>query len=211
MTCRMARAKSSLTTPRAPSLHEEAAGGRNVNGMGSIRGSQFRHNLLHVRLHGCLRNREVRRDNLVGHTASNFSKNLDFAIREIILRVVLREFSRDSLGYVPAPEVNCADRLQQLRPNHVLENVSSSACLQCAACEDIPFIGSQHDNPSVWMFLADRRNGIDSAQARHLQVHQCDIRALAPKHLDSLTTVRRFANDYHVLFTVKDCKMSGLK
>src|SRR5215472_4437640 len=94
-------------------LHQEAAGHCNVDGMGSIRGSQLEQNILHVRLYRCLRNGKVRSDYLVRGTASYFSENLNFALTEIIFRVVFSEFSRDFLRYIPSSEVNCSDSLQQ--------------------------------------------------------------------------------------------------
>src|ERR1700722_2206191 len=186
-------------------LHQKPSRRRDAHGMRSIRGSQLEQNILHVCLYGCLRNGKVRSNYLVGRTASYLSKDFDFALTEIILRIMFGEFSRDFLGYIPLSEVNCANRPQQLRPNHVFQDVSSGACLQRAAREDIPFVGSQYDNPGLWMFLPDRRDGINSVHVRHLQVHQCDIRSLAPEHFDGLSTVRSFANDQHVLFTLDYC------
>src|SRR5262249_55755872 len=122
--------RAAYTTWTSMQLHEKASGHRNVDGMGSIRSSQLQHDFLHVGLHGCLRDRQVRGDDLVGRTASDFAKNLDFALSEIIFRIVLSEFSGDFLGDISPSDVNGADGLQQLGPNHVFQDVSSRACLQ---------------------------------------------------------------------------------
>ena len=74
---------------------------------------------LHMRLHGCLRNGKVRSDYLVGRAARYFSKYFDFALAEIIFCIMVNQFSGDFLRYIFPSEMNRADRLQQLRPNHV--------------------------------------------------------------------------------------------
>ena len=71
-------------------LHEKATGRRNVDGMRSIRRSQLQQNILHMRLHSCLRNGKVRSDYLVGRAARYFSKYFDFALAEIIFCICAR-------------------------------------------------------------------------------------------------------------------------
>src|SRR6202021_833258 len=128
-------------------LHQKSSRRRDADGMRSIRGSQLEQNILHMCLYGCFRNRKVRSDYLVRRTASYLSKDFDFALTEIILRVMFSEFSRDFLRYIPLSEVNRANRPQQLRPNHVFQDVSSGASLQRTVRGDIPFVGSQYDDP----------------------------------------------------------------
>ena len=68
--------------------------------MRSISRSQLQQNILHMRFHGCLRNGKVRSDYLVGRAACHFSKYFDFALAEIIFRVMFKQFGRDFLRYI---------------------------------------------------------------------------------------------------------------
>src|SRR5581483_1277497 len=146
----------------------------------------------------------MRSDDLVRHPPSDGSEYLDLAIAEIVLGVVLGQVGGDSMWNVSPSAVHRPDGLQQLGPDHVLQEVTGDSGLQRSTRQRITLICGQDDNSGLWVSASDRGDSIDAVDVRHLEIHQRDVRSLLTEHFDGFPAVRRFAYDHHVLLALDD-------
>src|SRR5262249_44285134 len=144
--------------------------------MGSVLGVEFRKDALHMALDGVLADGQLIRDQLVSIAGRNERENLDFARGQRVIggmRRKLRGHFRMDTFY---SGVDCTNRLQQILPDMVLQNIGFGPRFQSALRECIATIGCQNDDSCVAEFAPDGEDGIDPIHVRHLQVHESDIR-----------------------------------
>src|SRR5215831_717386 len=173
--------------------------------MGSVLGVEFRKDALHMALDGVLADGQLIRDQLVSIAGRNERENLDFARGQRVIggmRRKLRGHFRMDTFY---SGVDCTNRLQQILPDMVLQNIGFGPRFQSALRECIATIGCQNDDSCVAEFAPDGEDGIDPIHVRHLQVHESDIRMVRTELRDGLLAGGGLRYQFHVRLVRQKC------
>src|ERR1700761_6390421 len=105
-------------------LHvEEAALERDHHRMGAVAGPELGKNALEVAFYRVLRNAKVLRNRLVGIAAGHATQSLKLAAGERIVCHMLGHFYSDFLRNAAVTRMHQADGINELCPQHALEQI----------------------------------------------------------------------------------------
>src|SRR6266404_843516 len=94
-----------------------------------------------------------------------------------------------------------ANRIQKVLAHRTLEEKARSSGTEGASSAHIALVRRQCNNSSVRKLPADCDDRFDAAYFWHLQIHERHVRTMRTKGFDRIASVRRFANQHHVLLT----------
>ncbi len=114
---------------------------------------------------------------------------------------------RDLLGdlgrHAAAAGVDIADGVDQLLSQAALEQVRRRARLHGLERLRVAVVGGEHHDPGVGRLGAYGLDGLQSGQARHLQIHQDHVRLQRAKPLDGFGAVLGLADEPHVVLPLQ--------
>src|SRR5262249_53707953 len=101
--------------------------------------------------------------------------------------------------------VHAANYLQQLVLRHTFQDVSRSASTQGPLYLRVPIRGCEHNDASLRKLPLNCNERISTVRTRKAQVHECDIRLVAPELRHRLDRVRGLRDENHIGLRTDDC------
>ncbi len=94
-------------------------------------------------------------------------------------------------------------RLQQLGFRHVFQHIAQRARADHLLHLLVFCIAREHEHVHGGIACANRANGVGRGQARHLQVHEHEVRLEPRGHVHRLVAIGGFADDAHTLHVIE--------
>ncbi len=102
-----------------------------------------------------------------------------------------------------------ADRLEQLGVGLALEHVSGRSGLEGLEQVALVVVHGEDEDGDVGRLLADLVGRLQPGEARHLDVEDREVGALADRDVARLDPVRRLGDDLHVLLALEEHPQAG--
>src|SRR6202034_2672048 len=103
--------------------------------------AELRKNALEVASDGVLRNAKLFRDDLIRTATGDPAKRFQLAAGECIVSDMLGHLDGNFLGDAAMACMHQPDGIDQLRPQHALQKIAGSSCLECPQSLYVSSIG----------------------------------------------------------------------
>ncbi len=104
----------------------------------------------------------------------------------------------------PAAAMDVTNGVEQIFADAVLQQIAARPGLECAQGLGVAGVGGQHDDQGVGVEHTDAFDSLDAIDARHLNVHQGQVGAMAGEGLDGRQAVGDLVDDDHVRLSLDE-------
>ena len=101
---------------------------------------------------------------------------------------------------------NCADEVRQ---QHVLEQITTGAGLECPPNVGVALVGSEGEDARLGEFRCDSLDGRHPVHHRHSQVHESDIGTVLPVQGGRPLSILRLRHQLQVRLLHQHCGKAG--
>jgi len=166
--------------------------------LSSVRCTQLFHNVFDVHLDGQFADEELFGNVTVPLTAGNLPENLDLALAENFVAVMIRQMHSNLRRDLLLTRMHLTDDFQEFLRRHALEHVSSRSSFESSLNLDVGHKGCQHHDAGVGKFRADCDHCIDATHVGKPKIHECDVGRVFPKPLNGFSGIGCLCCQAHV-------------
>ena len=141
---------------------------------------------------------QFRGDDLICLPLRNRTEHIEFSLRQRVIGRMLCHLPSNLWRYPPPSRVNYPNRIDQLCPQQILEQIPDSACLKRPERYDVSGCGGKDYKARIGELLSQDFDRFNSPQSWHTHIHERDIWKMSPKQFNRFVAIRCFGHHLHI-------------